>query len=125
MQASGGPRGPFIVASDALTRLRGHLEVLPRIYDSSYQEVVAFDAQAFGRASPLGIADGHEARILAQEGVLLSTIYPLKTDLGGVSGLWGYDACFREVDLQTKQVNFEWCFFDHSDPSEVSRLLQC
>lgn len=128
-------------------RIRGHVETIPSIYSTSYQDV-STDSLAHLEDAPAP-SDGHEFYVLPDGRRFLATVYEKKArQIRWISNatrhadceplnrarlthvtdelrrIWVYDACFREVDWNNKQVTFAWCYLDHIPIAEVTLLGQ-
>jgi len=88
------------------------------IFDDSYREITRVQAGNVYRG------DLHEFSITPQDTALLTAYVPTKTDLspiGGPKDGMAWEGIAQELDLETKEVLFEWPSLDHVGVEESYR----
>ena len=96
----------------------GHGEGEYVIFDDSYREITRVQAGNGYRG------DLHEFSITPQDTALLTSYVPTQTDLspiGGPKDGMAWEGIAQELDLETKEVLFEWRSLDHVGVEESYR----
>jgi hypothetical protein len=97
----------------------GHGEGEYVIFDDSYREITRVQAGNGYRG------DLHEFSITPHDTALLTSYFATKTDLspiGGPKDGMAWEGIAQELDIETKEVLFEWRSLDHVGVAETYRV---
>ncbi|KAI0017067.1 ASST-domain-containing protein [Xylariomycetidae sp. FL0641] len=110
----------------------GIVQILDDAYQSIYNVSLTADAEGYVTISDLdpdqlvSYVDMHEARITAEDTMLVTAYNVSRYDLrsiGGPEDGWIADCLFYEMDIRTNEVLFRWSALDHLDQIPLADAL--
>ena len=111
----------------------GIIQILDDTYQSIYNVSLTAEAERFKTildidpSQLVSYLDIHEARITAQDTILVTVYNVTQYDLSSIGGPedgWVTDSLFYELDIKTNEVLFRWSALDHVDQIPISDVLQ-
>ncbi|KAI1078293.1 ASST-domain-containing protein [Whalleya microplaca] len=111
----------------------GIIQILDDSYESIYNVSLTAEEENFVTISDIdptqlvSYLDIHEAKITAQDTILVSTYNVTRTNLSSVGGPedgWVADSLFYELNIKTNEILFRWSALGHADQIPISDVLQ-
>lgn len=110
----------------------GIIQILDDSYTSIYNISLTAEEEDFVTIASLdptqlvSYLDMHEARITAQDTILVTTYNVTQYDLSSVGGPkdgWVADSLFYELDIKTNEILFKWSALAHVDQIPIENVV--